>query len=227
MTDVTNHGQIIRPDSMELLTQADRIPERVRRLERALQLPTTAAVVLDPWHYVGTAGEPAFKSGWKNYGGANSGYPLAAFRKDPFGKVHMRGLVDAGSAGAVFTLPAGYRPPTLTAVPGRLHMPVNAAGAFGSLTVDANGDVTVPGSAWVDLSIVEFDTDTVSSYLAGVPGPAGVTGPPGPTGGPGPQGPIGPQGIPGVMEVYSQPNQPATTNLGAIWIDTDAPPAGA
>ena len=35
MADVTTHSGVVRPDSMELLTKADRVPERLRRLENA------------------------------------------------------------------------------------------------------------------------------------------------------------------------------------------------
>ena len=62
----------------------------------------------------------------------------------------------------------------------------------------------------------------------GDPGATGSTGPPGPTGpqgSTGSQGPPGPTGPTGVTEVYEQPAQPASTNVGALWIDTDeAPP---
>ena len=62
----------------------------------------------------------------------------------------------------------------------------------------------------------------------GPEGPEGDTGPAGATGAQGPTGPPGPEGDPGVMEVYEQPAQPASTQAGAIWIDTDdVPPAWA
>jgi len=69
-----------------------------------------------------------------------------------------------------------------------------------------------------------------------VPGPPGATGPQGiqgPQGSPGPTGATGPAGAPGAtgpegpegqMEVYEQPSEPVTTEIGALWIDTDATP---
>jgi hypothetical protein len=49
-------------------------------------------------------------NGWSNYG---SNFETAAYRKDPFGVVHLRGLVTRASgapSGPIVTLPPGYRP---------------------------------------------------------------------------------------------------------------------
>ncbi len=73
--------------------------EITRRLALAL---TPEAVRL-----VGAAGQPAFRNGWVNFGGTRQG---AGFYKDPLGRVHLSGTVKNGSSGAVWTLPAGYRP---------------------------------------------------------------------------------------------------------------------
>jgi len=54
----------------------------------------------------------------------------------------------------------------------------------------------------------------------GTQGPTGQTGAQGPTGQTGPQGA---KGDPGVMEVFEQPSQPTGGDIGAVWIDTDAP----
>jgi len=62
----------------------------------------------EAWHIVGNASEPAFQSGWVNYG---SGLAPAGFYKDPTGLVHLRGTMASGTiAAAMFTLPVGYRP---------------------------------------------------------------------------------------------------------------------
>lgn len=75
----------------------------------------------EPIHYVGTTGEPQFNSNvqrtWTNVGSGNS----VGFYKDQLGIVHLLGTalcVDFTSSGncgisaaAIFTLPAGYRPP--------------------------------------------------------------------------------------------------------------------
>jgi hypothetical protein len=106
------------------------------------------APLAEAWHEVGAAGEPAFNNGdftqigadpseyadhetcwWSNYDG---NHQSAAFYKDPFGNVHLKGLVQAHDGDApspvtgnlncgawggeprwdnfVFDLPAGYRP---------------------------------------------------------------------------------------------------------------------
>ena len=102
------------------------------------------AGLAEDWHEVGAGGEPAFNAGllgggfatheacwWGNYDGADP-HQTAAFYKDPFGVVHLKGLVKAhdGDSGApmsagpypcgtflerhqdhfIFALPAGYRP---------------------------------------------------------------------------------------------------------------------
>jgi hypothetical protein len=73
--------------------------------------------VLDPadgWHEIGTASEPAW--GRPTLTSIEPFLP-AAFKKDPFGVVHLQGHVlaaldqpDGCDAYALFTLPAGYRP---------------------------------------------------------------------------------------------------------------------
>jgi hypothetical protein len=55
----------------------------------------------------------------------------------------------------------------------------------------------------------------------GPPGDDGADGPPGPPGPMGPAGVDGAQGDPGGVEVYEQPDEPTTAQVGAIWIDTD------
>jgi hypothetical protein len=72
------------------------------------------------------------------------------------------------------------------------------------------------------------------STVPGPPGPQGIkgdTGPQGPIGNTGPQGavgpigPTGPIGPEGAVDIYEQPAQPTEPiEIGAIWIDTDAPP---
>lgn len=64
-------------------------------------------------HEIGAAGEPAFQNGWVNDNPAVS--ETAGFYKDPFGRVHLKGMIKNGTVGdgtayAAFTLPTGYRP---------------------------------------------------------------------------------------------------------------------
>jgi len=63
----------------------------------------------EPYRAVGTPGQPGFQNGWDNYTGQPN-FATAAFYKDPLGVVHLRGSVDGGTNGTIFTLPPGYRP---------------------------------------------------------------------------------------------------------------------
>jgi hypothetical protein len=57
--------------------------------------------------HVGALGQPAFESGWANYGDP---FEQVTFYKDA-GRVYMQGQVSGGSDDSIlFTLPAGYRP---------------------------------------------------------------------------------------------------------------------
>lgn len=136
-------------------------------------------VALEAWHTVGGAGEPSFQNSWVNYA---SGYSSVAFRKDPLGKVILRGAIKSGTVpGTVFTLPTGFRPP------GQISFPLATDGSFGTLGgvyVSNAGDVVIyrGSNAYVSLDGIEFDTDLVSSYMVGPPGPTGAIGPQGPAG---------------------------------------------
>jgi hypothetical protein len=67
-----------------------------------------APAAVEGWHVVGAAGEPAFENSWVNYGG---GFSSAAFYKDPYGVVHLKGVVQLGTIGTtIFSLPSGYLP---------------------------------------------------------------------------------------------------------------------
>ena len=68
-----------------------------------IQLP-----VPDATHWVGGPGEPAFQNGWVKY---NTTYNPPGFWKDPWGTVHLSGMLKSGTSGTdMFTLPVGYRP---------------------------------------------------------------------------------------------------------------------
>jgi len=87
------------------------------------------------WHEVGTGGEPAFQWSWVNVGGNNA---TAAFRKDAFRFVHLKGWIKDGEIGAdkeIFYLPIGYRPPKDE------FFPTMSNGAFGWVKVRSDGKV--------------------------------------------------------------------------------------
>jgi hypothetical protein len=110
----------------------------------------SGASTVEPWHPL------AFSAGWTNYGG---GWLEAAYRKDPLGKVHLRGLVKKDGVPAslevIGTLPPGYRPPAkaLFAV---------AAGAatdiYGRVDVYPNGDIVFVAGSTVDADFTGLDT---------------------------------------------------------------------
>lgn len=104
----------------------------------------------EPWITVGSGGAPAFKNSWTNYGDI---YATAAFYKDAFGIVRLRGLVKSGSSrSAIFTLPAGYRPSAA-------HTFIcDVAGGVGRIDVLSGGDVhTWDGSStYQSLSQISF-----------------------------------------------------------------------
>ncbi len=70
--------------------------------------PNPTLAPIEAWHEVGSAGQPAFESGWSNFG---SGFSTMAFAKDSAGWVHLKGTITGGTfITDIFVLPAGYRP---------------------------------------------------------------------------------------------------------------------
>jgi len=70
--------------------------------------PSPGLAPMEAFHLVGAAGEPAFQSGWTNFGGA---FSRMGFARDSAGFVHLKGTLSAGTfGGVIFTLPQGYRP---------------------------------------------------------------------------------------------------------------------
>src|SRR2546423_10779592 len=71
--------------------------------------PAPGLAPAENWHEVGSPGEPVFQNGWTNTGPATD--VTAAFFKDPYGIVHLKGLIYNGTDGAaIFVLPEGCRP---------------------------------------------------------------------------------------------------------------------
>jgi hypothetical protein len=61
----------------------------------------------EAYHEVGAAGQPAFQNGWSNE--APGFESTAGFFKDPWGIVHLKGIVTGGTVNTIFSLPPGYR----------------------------------------------------------------------------------------------------------------------
>ena len=62
---------------------------------------------LGSYHLVGTSAVP-FQNGWVN--NTVLGNVPARFYKDPYGIVHLEGVIKDGASSFVFTLPPGFRP---------------------------------------------------------------------------------------------------------------------
>ena len=98
---------------------------------------------------------PTLLNGWSNFGG---GADTAGYRKDPLGRVDLKGLVLAGNVGsAVLFLPAGYRPAA-----NKFFVAANGS-AMGRISVDASGAVIAthvpnPGSG-LSLENVDFSVE--------------------------------------------------------------------
>ena len=93
----------------------------------------------EPTHLVGQPGEPVFLNDWVNSDTVN--FRPAGFFKDSFGVVHLQGLVEDGTSGAIFQLPAGY-----TSGKGQYFsasLPNDAAA--GEIVVSFNGTVSRNG----------------------------------------------------------------------------------
>lgn len=101
-----------------------------------------------PWHYIGAPGEPAFLSGWLNYGSLPSWVP-ARFMKDALGFVHVEAMVRAGASNtSLFQLPIGYRPNATVVFP--IICNNMATTALGKVAPDGNvGNEGLAGNTWV------------------------------------------------------------------------------
>lgn len=119
----------------------------VQDIERALNsvgyslIPTAEAWVA-----------PTLLNSWVNYGG---GFNDAAYYKDPFGVVHLRGVIKDGtdvSGTALFTLPVGYRPPA------QELFTVISSSALGRVDIATTGNVVITSGSntWLSLDGLTF-----------------------------------------------------------------------
>jgi hypothetical protein len=96
------------------ITGADINLEKLGTVPSANVANTANALApMEATHLVGAPNEPGFEGGAFNVPGSPGfGFQPAGFYKDHNGVVHLQGFVVAGAppAGAVFTLPPGYRP---------------------------------------------------------------------------------------------------------------------
>lgn len=123
----------------------------------------------EPWHEVGSAGEPGFETcsvspsivAWQNNRPGTDA--TAAFYRDPQGVVHLKGSIKCPGAAPtggyfIFRLPAGYLPSALkwfnvSANNGSATVVATNYGSYGYLTYvsgtpGANGRVSLDGITW-------------------------------------------------------------------------------
>ena len=94
---------------------------------------------------------PSLLNSWVNYD--TGAHPLAGYRIDEEGNVHLQGWIkDGGIPATAFTLPLGFRPSAL------LGFSVNSNNAFGSVTIETDGDVVVNvgDNTWLSLNGIYF-----------------------------------------------------------------------
>jgi hypothetical protein len=108
------------------------------------------SATLPTMHEVGAVGEPAFENGYAN--GYQPSYDTTGFYKDPFGTVHLKGLVTGpDSPPTIFTLPVGFR------VRNQQIFRIVSGNTDGEIMVQSNGQVQRrSGAAWYSLSGISF-----------------------------------------------------------------------
>jgi hypothetical protein len=118
--------------------------------------PNPGIAAPEPYRELGSAGQPAFQNSWSDFGATTA---TAAFYRDPFGIVHLKGLVAGGTTpSAIFTLPAGYAPPQDS------YFVVMTCGGYGDILIkgsntSSGGEVrsrTTPSNACLSLDGVSF-----------------------------------------------------------------------
>ena len=95
---------------------------------------------------------PTLVNSWVDFG---SSYETAGYQKESNGTIRLKGKVKSGTVAyqtAVFTLPAGFRPSLIQT------FPVCSNGAFGIVTVETDGvvSVVVGNNTYVSLDGISF-----------------------------------------------------------------------
>lgn len=96
---------------------------------------------------------PTLLNSWVNYDSPTQ--QIAGYQKIG-DRVYLRGLVKNGTVAEgtpIFTLPAGFRPPSFTV---RIAIPANGAFAWLAITVDGYVSLGGGSNAWVDLTGASF-----------------------------------------------------------------------
>lgn len=149
--DKPNFDQLIeRLEALEAKElKVDDLP--VKQLQDTLEQnwEPTAGQLLAPPEAVTEVG--VYLNGWVAYDSVL--YGGARFYKDPFGIVHLQGMVKNGTIGlSILTLPVDYRPKWQSL------FDIQSNGALGRLDITPAGDVvcTTGNNAWVSLYGIHF-----------------------------------------------------------------------
>ncbi|KKM24012.1 hypothetical protein LCGC14_1609410, partial [marine sediment metagenome] len=124
----------------------------------ALDSGSYAAVRIgDVEDWIEVLGGVGFENSWVNFNSATGTYQTAAYFKDPFEIVHLKGHVKDGNVNAViYTLPAGYRPAQ------QMVLVVGDNSGAGLIDVRADGGVRASSTidnTWVSLDNISFRAD--------------------------------------------------------------------
>jgi hypothetical protein len=117
--------------------------------------PNPSLAAPEGWHEIGAPGQPAFETGWSNYG---FGSATAAFYKDRQGTVHIKGFVKPGTqTQLIFSLPAGYRPAQNEQFPA-VQVNAGPTTALNRVEVQPGGNVVPYDTVgiWLSLSGITF-----------------------------------------------------------------------
>lgn len=102
--------------------------------------------------------KPTWGAGWQDYTVALDTYQNAAFKKDPLGRVHLRGLVEraSGVGTTIMLLPAGHRPAK------QKIFVVLGSGGVGRVDIQEDGAVVYVsgGVTFLSLEGISFDTES-------------------------------------------------------------------
>jgi hypothetical protein len=114
----------------------------------------------EPWHVVGTPGEPAFQNSWVSE--SKEGQTVA-FYKDQVGVVHLRGIAADGTPEkTIFALPLGFRPAPGELLPFAVACLPCEPTATGTLLIaeESPGSVEAPDAEEVSLEGVTFRAES-------------------------------------------------------------------
>ena len=246
MTDVTTHSNLVRPDRMALLTETDRVTERLRRLENA-----AAGGLLGGG---GVQGAVAFTlTGWTTHASLGSGgwvhvpLPASGFLTEPTGAFtrNANGSLTVRDAGWYQMQATGYITGGSGSTGISIHNAANAEGGLGQMFLSTQAVIVAVNAYYLTAGFTLYvnaysSTAGATCQLRGfsitrVGGPKGdqgiqgIQGIQGVKGDQGIQGPVGAQGVKGDTgltgppSATAQPGAPTPRNEIYVWVDTDEP----